>query len=109
MIHRLADQIGDIIVFAGAALIFGIVRLLLLAGDQSVKVYLASLIVSVPVGTLTGALCLEMGVADIASMTAASVTSLLAHDILSGIMKNREFLGSLLKRAAENLTDRWTK
>ena len=109
MIHRLAEQLGDILVFAAAALIFGIVRLLLLPGNNSVKVYLTSLAASVPVGTLVGAMCLEFGVADYASMAAASVASLLAHDLLTGIMNNRAFLGALLKRAAENLTDKVTK
>lgn len=109
MLHRLTEQLGDIIVLAGVALIFGIVRLLLLPGPHSVKIYLTSLAISVPVGTLIGALFLELGMADMASMAAASVGSLLAHDFLTGIMNNREFLSSLLKRAAENLTDKFTK
>ncbi|AEP08880.1 hypothetical protein [Micavibrio aeruginosavorus] len=109
MFARLADQIGDLFVFAAAALIFGIVRLLLLPGGQPVKVYLASIATSIPVGTLAGALCLELGVPDIASMAGACTASLLAHDFLLGIMNNRVFLGQLLKRAAENLTDKVTK
>lgn len=109
MIHRLAEQIGDILVFAIAALVFGVVRILLLPGGQPVKVYLTSIVASVPVGTLVGALCLEVGLADIASMSAASVASLLAHDLLSSLMNNREFLGQLLRRAMENLTDKVSK
>ena len=109
MISRFAEHIGEITAFAIAAMIFGVIRLLLLPGDSPLRVYFVSLAVSIPVGTIIGALAMEWGCGDYASMAAASIGSLLAHDLLTGLMSNRAFLGALLKRAAENITDRMTK
>lgn len=109
MFHRLLDQIQDILMMAIAALIFGILKVLMMPNGQPVKVYISSLVASVPVGTLAGALCLELGVPDIASISCASLASVLAHDLLYGIMKNTDTIGGLLKRASENLIDKWTK
>lgn len=109
LLHRLAEKIGDYYVLAVTALIFGLIRLLTLPGSSSVRNYLISLSASVPVGTLVGALALELGAPDIASMALTSLASLLAHDLVLGILNNKGFIGALLKRAAENLTDKVTK
>ncbi len=109
MISRLAEHFSELILLAIAALIFGIIRVWMMPGAKSAKVYVISILISVPTGTLIGAMSLEWGFGDYASMTCASVGSLLAHDILTGIMNNKGFLGILIKRAAENLTDKLTK
>lgn len=109
MFSRLVDQINDLVTFVIVALIFGLVRVVMMPGVKSITTYLLSMAVSVPVGTIAGALCLEFGFGDMASIAMASLASLLAHDLLTGIMNNKDFLGSLIKRAAENLTDRLTK
>lgn len=109
MLERFIAQAGDMIVMAVAAFLFGILRLLLLPDRHPVRVYFVSLLSSVAVGVLAGLFCKEIGWGDIASMGAVSLASLLAHDLLMGIMNNRQFLGQILKRAVENLTDKVTK
>lgn len=109
MLGRLLDQANDLIAFAVLGLFFGLLRVWAMPGVQSVFTYLASVGASVPVGTIVGALCLEHGYGDITSISFASLSSLVAHDLITAIVRNKEFLGSLLKRAAENITDKLTK
>lgn len=108
MIVRLFEKSGEFMVMAGVALLMGLMKILTMP-KQPLKVYMASLMASVLVGTLSGVLALEFNLGDITSMAIASLTSLLAHDLILAVLNNKGFIGSLLKRAAENLTDKVTK
>lgn len=108
MFQKLISQADNLITFSFFALLFGLIKAALSA-NRSVKSIFLTIFVTVPVGTLVGALSLEVGFGEYASLTITSVCSLLAQDIVLGVINNREFLSGLFKRAAENIVDKTTK
>lgn len=108
MIQKLISQADNLITFSFFALLFGLIKAALSA-NRSIKNILLTLFVTVPVGTLVGALSLEVGFGEYTSLTITSICSLLAQDIVLGIINNKDFLLGLFKRAAENIVDKTTK
>ena len=109
MLHRIWEQIGDLALFAMVSLIFGIIKLYTLPELDGWKQAISSLFVSIIIGTLAGALALQYQFGDYTALSVSSVASLLSRDIVLGILKNRHQIGELLKRAAFNLVEKFTK
>lgn len=110
MFHRILDQAQDLILLAFISLVFGVTKVLTLHESKNCfKCALGTVIVSVVVGTIAGGLALQYQFGDYTSLTISSIASLLSRDLVMAVLKNREYLGDLLKRAAENLVDKGTK
>jgi len=110
MFQRILDQVGDLITLALISLIFGVTKVLTLNESKDCfKCAIGTVIISVVVGTLAGGLALQYQLGDYTSLTISSIASLLSRDLVMAILKNRNALGELLKRAAENLVDKFTK
>lgn len=108
MFHRLLAQLGDLSVLAGISLGFALVKLVLAPEPANFKVGFASVFCAVAIGTLAGGLALGMGWNDYVAMSCSSFASLLSRDLVIGIVNNKGFIGALAKRAAENLTNKFT-
>lgn len=109
MLHRILEQVGDLILFASISLIFGFIKVLTVPTTDCWKCNVGTLLISVVIGTLAGALALQYQFGDYTAITVSSISSLLSRDIVMAILNNRKNLSSLLKRAAENLVDKFTK
>lgn len=109
MLHRLFDQIGDLLVFAAVSLAWGLVKISLGPNDGGIWSILVAIFLAVFVGTLTGAIVLQAGYGDYAALTASSLASLSARDAVVGMVRNKDYLAGLFKRALENLVDKFTR
>lgn len=109
MLQRLLTQLSDLSVLAGISFAFALVKLVLAPEPANFKIGLASVFCGVVVGTLAGAIALSMGWNDYIAMSCSSFASLLSRDLVIGIINNKGFLGTLVKQAAGNLTDKFTK
>jgi hypothetical protein len=109
MLHKLLGQVEDLLPLTIFAFLFGFIKATVSPTPWSLKNTLLTILVSVPVGTLAGAVGLELGFGQYVAFTITSVSSLLAHDIVLGILNNKTLFSDLFKRAAENLIDKTTK
>lgn len=109
MFQRMVAQGWDLLILVVVSLLFGIVKLASMSEKIGVRAALASIFISVAVGTLVGAVAMQLGWVDYIALMCSSLSSLLARDIVVGILSNKSFLGGLLRRGAENLTDKITK
>lgn len=109
MLHRLFAQMGDLVVLAGISLAFALVKLVLAPEPSNFRISLASVFCGVAVGTLAGGIALGFGWSDYIALTCSSFASLLSRDLVLGIINNKEFLGRLVRKAALNITDKFTK
>lgn len=109
MIHRLIEQVGDLILFALISLVFGIIKCFAAPEPTNWKERIGSILISVVVGTLAGALSLQYSFGDYTAITISSLASLMSRDIVMSILNNRKHLSDLVKRASENLVDKFTK
>lgn len=109
MWQRIIDQLGDLVIFALVSLTFGVVKVLTATDPVGWKQTVVTVFIATAVGTLAGALALQYALGDYTSLTVSSIASLLSRDIVVAILKNREILGNLVKRAAYNIVDKITK
>lgn len=109
MFYRLLDQIGDLAVFAVVSFIFGVMKCLTLPEPQNWKQSILSVMIAVSVGTLAGAVALEVSFGDYTALTISSVASLMSRDIFMAIINNRGHISELVKRASNNIVDKFTK
>ena len=109
MLHRLVEQLGDLVLLACMSLLFGIVKVIAAPTPDCWKCNFGSLFISVIIGTLAGALALQTQLGDYTALAISSFCSLISRDLVMAILDNRKNIGGLLKRAAENLVDRFTK
>ena len=105
MWHRLLERLDDTLLLMALSLVFGIIRTLVQPSARTLRFYLAMFVVSVPVGTIAGQLAMEAGFSDSGCFVATAVSSLLAQDIVTAILKNNH----LISRALEQLVDKFTK
>ena len=108
VLDRLHASISDITTFAIVALAVGGFKILTTPGRHSIKSVLLNLSIGTFAGVIAGGACLELGHGDYAALVATSLSSLLAREFLD-IIRNRQALDELAKRAAENLVDKATK
>jgi uncharacterized membrane protein YfcA len=109
MYHNLREQLGDILIFAGLSFVFALTKLVLAPEPRSIRVSMITILIGVVIGTLAGGLALGFGWGDYVALSCSSFASLLSRDFVVGVMNNKNFLGNLIKHAAENLTDKVTK
>lgn len=108
MLHRLLENIGDLAVYALTAFLFGIIKILVAPQAIPLKHSILTLVLGVLVGSLAGAVALELGSGDYVSITVSAIFSLLSRDIILAFL-NRTLVSDLAKRAGENLVDKLTK
>lgn len=108
ILDRLHTNAADVGVFASIALFFGLVKWAVTPGHVMWKTVVANLIIGVSVGVITGGLALELNAGDFGAITATSVASLLSRELVDFI-RDKQALGALAKKAAENLVDKATK
>lgn len=95
--------------FAVISLIFGIIKCFAAPEPANWKQAIGTILISVMVGTLAGALALQYAFGDYTAITISSIASLMSRDIVMAILNNRKNLTALVKRAAENLVDKFTR
>ena len=109
MLSRLISQWHDLAIFAFLALTFGFVKTVLAPEPTDIKTSLVSTFVAVFFGTLSGALCLQLGYNDYTAIGACSFASLVARDVVVAVLKHRHEIGNLLKMGVENLINKFTR
>lgn len=105
MWERLTTDLPNILVFTLWAMLFGVIRTIINPVRRSVRSFLTTFLVSVPVGTLLGAVALEHGLGDYTALAGASIGSLIAHDMVLVLLNHRKYVD----RAINNLIDKWTR
>jgi hypothetical protein len=109
MLHRILEQMGDLILFAMISLVFGVIKVFAAPSVDCWKCNIGTILISVVIGTISGALALESGFGDYTAITVSSLCSLLSRDILAAILNNRKNIGMLVRRAMQNLVDKYTR
>ena len=109
LIQRIAEIIPELIAYAVVALVFGIIRILLVPELRGFKNIVTVFVICIPVASLAGWTCMYYGVPDPLCFVACATTSLLSEKIIQAILNNSDYFVNLFKRAGENLTDKWTK
>lgn len=94
---------------AAVSLAVGLIKILSTPEPENWKHRMGTLAVSVFIGTLAGALALQSQFGDYTALTISSIASLLSRDIVMGILNNRKTIGALIRRAAVQLVDKFTK
>jgi len=108
MIQRIFEQLSDLALLAIISLVVGFIKILLVPEPRCLLCNVLTLIISVFVGTLAGALAMQFALGDYAALAISSVASLLSRDIVMAMLNNRQHLGYLFKRATTNIVDRLT-
>lgn len=108
LLDRLHTNASDIGVFAGLAVVFSTLKWITAPKQGSLKVFIVNLAVAIPIGILAGGTSLELGYGDFVSMTVASFATFLSRDFLD-LLRDKQLLSDLTKRAADNIVDKVTK
>lgn len=94
--------------FALTSFLFGIIKILVAPQAVPLKHSILTLVLGVLVGSLAGAVALELGSGDYVSITVSAIFSLLSRDIILALL-NKPLVSDLAKRAGENIVDKLTK
>ena len=105
MWNRLIERIDDAMLLAGTALVFCLIRTVVVPSTRTVRYYLGMFLVSIPVGTLAGQLAQEMDFTDTGVLMATALASLLAQDIVTALLKN----SGLVEKTINGFVDRWIR
>ena len=109
MYQHLREQWADLLIFAGLSFVFALTKLVLAPEPRSIRVSMITILIGVIIGTVAGCMALSLGWGDYVALSCSSFASLLSRDFVLGVLKNKNFLGGLVKQAADNLTDKVTK
>lgn len=96
---------NELLIFAVIAVIFGIIKTILQPSARTLKTYLTVMLVSVPVGMISGGLALEYSLGDYTALALASIASLMAEGIVRAFIDNK----AIISKALNNLVDKYTK
>lgn len=108
MLQRLIDDMGNLILLAAISFLVGIMKMIGTKEPQNWKARIGTLIISVFVGTLAGALTMQYQLGDYTALTITSLASLLSRDIVMGILNNRVYIGRLVKIGLRKLVNKYT-
>lgn len=108
LLDRLHTNISDVGVFASVALVFSLFKWAITQGKVPWKTVGLNMAIGITVGVLAGGLALELNAGDFGSIVSASAGTMLGREALDFI-RDRQALGELAKRAAENIVDKVTK
>ena len=103
MWQRLMERLDDTLLLAAIALVFCLIRTVVVPSTRTVKYYLGMFIVSIPVGTLAGQFAHESGFTDTGALMATALASLLAQDIVTAVLRN----SVVVDRAIKRIVDKW--
>lgn len=109
MLHRILEQMSDLLVLAFISIAIGVAKVIATPDPNCWKCRIGTVLMAAFVGTLAGALALQYQFGDYTALTVSSLASLLSRDIVMGILNNRQAIGALIRRAAVNLTDKFTR
>ena len=109
MLKRLLENIDTIGIFVIAALAASIMRTILISSKRRLRDYMVAFFFGVPVGVLCGGIMLENGFGDFTSMAVASMGALLGQDIILAILRHKRYLAKTLRKASDNLVEKYTK
>ena len=104
MWHRLMERLDDTLLLAGVALVFCLIRTVVVPSTRSVGFYLSMFLVSTPIGTLAGQFAQDAGFTDTGTFVATALASLLAQDIVRAILKNTDLIDAAIKRFVDKFT-----
>lgn len=109
MLHRILEQLNDLLALAAVSVLIGVAKVIAVPDPDCWKCRIGTVFMSAFVGTLSGALALQYQLGDYTALTISSIASLLARDIVTGILNNRQAIGALLRKAAVQLVDKFTR
>lgn len=104
---KLFENPNDMAAFAVVAVVFGLIRIIVMPGERSWKTFVVTLFICVPVGIIAGGICLELTHMEYVAMGACSVASLMAEKIIKMLMDTD--LTGFVRDALNKLINKWTR
>jgi hypothetical protein len=109
VIGRLFAHWQDLALFSTISLVFGFIKVIINPEPVGLIKSGIAIFISVFIGTLAGAICLQSGWGDYTAISVTSFASLIARDIVMAIIRNGSYIGDWIKTAVENLINKYTK
>ena len=109
IIDRVVEYIEPLAFICLWVITFALIRFIVTPSARTFRNLIASLFVSVPTGVLTGGILKELGYGELLSTGGACLMTIVAHNLMIGLILHNRQLVKYVDRAINNIIDKLTK